>query len=112
MAVIAIILRIANHGDVLLAWKARGSNGNVVTLIRFKLNVSPGWKARLGSFLEHTGLSDLPLLINVLRGDMSFFGYNCVEPVQAGEPTFDTGFTRSVARRKVMALTVLVRLLA
>jgi lipopolysaccharide/colanic/teichoic acid biosynthesis glycosyltransferase len=78
MLLIAILVRLESHGPAFYCQTRRGRNGRPFRLYKFRsMRVDPGLKPRithLGQFLRKTGIDALPLLWNVLRGDMSIIG--------------------------------------
>lgn len=96
--VISILLYIWQGPTVFFRQKRVGKNGRIFSIIKFrtmrvgaereqkkyqKLNEAngPAFKIRndprftpMGKFLAHTGLDELPQLINVLKGDMALIG--------------------------------------
>ncbi len=80
-----IILRFVNGGSSFFLQKRPGKNGKIFTIIKFKTmtdrkdtlgNLLPDAEriTSVGRFLRSTSLDELPQLLNVLKGDMSFVG--------------------------------------
>ncbi|ANF51557.1 UDP-galactose phosphate transferase [Chryseobacterium glaciei] len=83
--VVTICLFFANDGKPFFFQKRPGKNGKIFEIIKFKtMNDKKGIDGNLlsdaerltsvGSFVRKTSLDEIPQLINVLKGDMSFIG--------------------------------------
>jgi lipopolysaccharide/colanic/teichoic acid biosynthesis glycosyltransferase len=96
--IIALLIKLDSPGPVFFRQKRVGKNGKVFTFYKFRnmvkeaknlkkkyfhLNEADGpvFKirddpryTRVGKFLSHTGLDELPQLINILKGEMSLVG--------------------------------------
>ncbi len=80
---IMIIIKIDSKGNVFFIQKRTGKNGKIFNLYKFRSmkqnNDVTNLKkeneiTRVGSFIRKTSLDELPQLINILKGDMSFIG--------------------------------------
>ena len=86
LLIIAIILCFANNGKCLFFLQERpGRHGKIFKVIKFKTmtderdaegNLLPDDRrlTKVGKFVRSTSIDELPQLINVLKGDMSFIG--------------------------------------
>jgi sugar transferase (PEP-CTERM system associated) len=88
MAVVAIAIRLESRGRVLFRQTRLGQNGRVFVIYKFRSmghdaedSTGPVWAqqedprvTRVGRIIRRTRLDELPQLINVLLGDMSFIG--------------------------------------
>jgi lipopolysaccharide/colanic/teichoic acid biosynthesis glycosyltransferase len=74
MAAIALAIRLGGNGPALYRQRRYGFNNRAFEVLKFRTLDAEGRATRLGSLLQRTGLDDLPLLINVLRGEMSLVG--------------------------------------
>jgi len=85
--VIALMVRFGSPGPVLFRQKRVGQHGKLFDLFKFRTmyldaaqyDFSPREAAdpritRIGRFLRHTSLDELPQLLNVLKGEMSLVG--------------------------------------
>tara|TARA_R110002072_G_scaffold258339_1_gene417000 strand:- start:878 stop:1480 length:603 start_codon:yes stop_codon:yes gene_type:complete len=82
---VTLALAIANNGKPFFIQKRPGKNGCIFNIIKFKTmtdtkdvqgNLLPDAErlTAVGKFVRKTSLDELPQLINVLKGDMSFVG--------------------------------------
>ena len=86
--VIAIAIKIDSPGPVLYRQKRVGKGGKVFQMIKFRTmrqdaehTTGPVWAAkhdprvtRVGVFLRRMRLDEMPQLLNILKGDMTFVG--------------------------------------
>lgn len=85
MAVIGALVRITSEGPAIFKQRRVGKNGAPFTLYKFRIMVahhdgSP-WTTKndprltlVGKFINATHLNELPQLVNILMGDISFTG--------------------------------------
>lgn len=82
---VTLALTIANNGKPFFIQKRPGKNERIFSIIKFKTmndakdtqgNLLPDAQrlTAVGKFVRKTSLDELPQLINVLKGDMSFVG--------------------------------------
>jgi len=86
LVLVGVIVRVTMGSPVLFRQVRPGRNEELFTLVKFRTMRQPAsgnaGKAapdavrltRTGTFLRKTSLDELPQLINVLKGDMSFIG--------------------------------------
>jgi sugar transferase (PEP-CTERM system associated) len=87
MALTAALIRLDSRGPALYRQERVGLQGRGFTLLKFRSMrtdaeaAGPAWAAqrdsrvtRIGGFLRRTRIDELPQLINVLKGEMSFVG--------------------------------------
>jgi lipopolysaccharide/colanic/teichoic acid biosynthesis glycosyltransferase len=93
LVLLSLLVRLLNGGPVFYRSLRSGLNGQEFWLYKFRTIAvpRPGWPkcanprpqlTRIGRFLREFKLDELPILFNVLRGDMSFVG---PRPRYAGE---------------------------
>ncbi|MBQ8576287.1 MAG: sugar transferase [Clostridia bacterium] len=86
MVAAAILIKINRDGPVLFKQERPGLDGKIFTVYKFRtMSVRTHDKSgreladfermtKVGSFLRKTSIDELPQLINILKGDMSFIG--------------------------------------
>jgi exopolysaccharide biosynthesis polyprenyl glycosylphosphotransferase len=87
MLITAIIIRFDSPGPIFYRQERSGLNGRPFVLCKFRSmcldaeRSGPIWAAkrdsrvtRVGAFIRNTRIDELPQLMNVLRGEMSFIG--------------------------------------
>lgn len=88
MVLVAILIKIDSPGPVLFKQKRIGKDGKVFTILKFR-SMCQGAEhtgsgvysgkgdtrvTRVGKILRATSVDELPQVINILRGEMSFVG--------------------------------------
>jgi lipopolysaccharide/colanic/teichoic acid biosynthesis glycosyltransferase len=87
-AAIALAIKLEDHGPVFYSQARWGRHRTQIRVLKFRSMVSYSDRefgvrqatehdqrvTRVGRFLRATGLDELPQLINILNGDMSFVG--------------------------------------
>lgn len=98
LLLIGILIKLDSKGPIIFKQKRMGGDGKVFVIYKFRTMVKgaeklkekyrhlnevdgPVFKIRndprftkVGKFLSHTGLDELPQLINIIKGDMSLVG--------------------------------------
>ncbi len=87
MLLVALIVRLDSRGPILYRQERVGLAGRSFTLLKFRSMIAnaeacgPAWAqtrdprvTRVGVFMRRTRIDELPQLLNVLRGEMSFIG--------------------------------------
>ncbi len=87
MLVVGLLVRLESRGPILYRQERVGLGGRPFTLLKFRsMRVDaelrgPAWACqrdprvtRVGSFMRRTRIDELPQLINILQGQMSFIG--------------------------------------
>ncbi|MCU0765094.1 MAG: TIGR03013 family PEP-CTERM/XrtA system glycosyltransferase [Burkholderiaceae bacterium] len=99
MLVTALAIRLDSPGPVIFRQVRVGRGGRAFTCLKFRsmradaeADGKPRWAVaddervtRLGRFIRKTRIDELPQLINVLRGDMSFVGPRPERPLFVNE---------------------------
>ena len=88
MCLVAVLIKCDSKGPVLFKQKRIGKDGKIFTILKFR-SMCQGAEhtgsgvysgkgdarvTRIGKILRATSIDELPQLINILRGDMSFIG--------------------------------------
>ncbi len=89
MPFVALVIKLESPGPVFFRQTRVGKHGNPFTLVKFRSMVAnadklSGFKThgerqdprqtKVGSFMRKTYLDELPQIMNILRGEMSFIG--------------------------------------
>lgn len=93
---IALAIKINSRGPIFIRQERLGKNGLVFTLIKFRtMRVSDNDQAptvendaritRVGLFLRQSRLDEIPQVLNILKGEMSFIGPRPERPEIAAE---------------------------
>jgi polysaccharide biosynthesis protein PslA len=116
MALIALAIRLDSPGPVLFRQRRTGFNNREFHVLKFRTMyhnaADPGVVrqvtegdprvTRVGAVLRRTSLDELPQILNVLRGEMSFVGPRPHAPgTQAGGRPFEQVVERYAARHRV-----------
>lgn len=86
--VVAILIKLDSKGPVIFKQSRLGKDGNVFKVWKFRTMIDNAEKmgtglttaqndpriTRVGKILRKTSIDELPQLINILKGDMSFIG--------------------------------------
>jgi lipopolysaccharide/colanic/teichoic acid biosynthesis glycosyltransferase len=79
MAIVALAIQLESPGPVLIRRGQLHRDGRRFELLRFRTTSQRASSAvprrtRIGRFLHYTRIDDLPQLVNVLRGELTFVG--------------------------------------
>lgn len=101
MCIIALLIKLDSKGPVIFKQARMGKDGKVFTMYKFRsmridaprelatreFTDLDKYLTRLGKFLRCTSLDELPQLINILNGTMSFVGYRpvCLTEVELNQ---------------------------
>jgi lipopolysaccharide/colanic/teichoic acid biosynthesis glycosyltransferase len=70
---IIILINIDSKGPIFYTTQMVGQSGKVFSLFRFR-TMSDGQLTRVGKFIRNFSLDHLPMLINLLQGDLTLIG--------------------------------------
>ncbi len=101
IALAMLAIRIESHGHPIYRQRRVGRDGRPFDLLKLRtmvdgaehigaglaINEDDPRVTRVGAFLRRTSLDELPNLLNVVRGDMSFIGPRPTIPVQVAQYT-------------------------
>lgn len=86
LIIVAIIIKADSEGSAFFLQNRLGKNGKVFRVIKFRsMRVNSNYKTRttvendpritkVGHFIRKTSIDEIPQLLNILKGDMSFIG--------------------------------------
>lgn len=103
--IVPLLIKLEDGGPVFYAQKRIGKNGRLFTIWKFRTMIPDAEKGlgpvqskvndpritRVGTFLRSTALDELPQLLSILWGDMSFVGPRALRPGEkesSGDGTF------------------------
>lgn len=87
-AIVAVFIMLDSKGGVFFLQDRLGKNGKIFKIVKFR-SMSENYKledgknklketdsriTRVGKFIRKTSIDELPQVINILKGDMSFIG--------------------------------------
>ncbi len=101
MAVAMVAIRLESRGRPIYRQRRIGRDGRPFDLFKLRtmvdgaehigaglaINENDSRVTRVGAFLRRTSLDELPNLVNVVRGDMSFIGPRPTIPIQVAQYT-------------------------
>jgi lipopolysaccharide/colanic/teichoic acid biosynthesis glycosyltransferase len=71
---IAVLIRLDSQGSVLYTPRMVGWHGKIFSLYRFRTMRQAKELTRVGRFIRNYSLDHLPMLINLLKGDLTLVG--------------------------------------
>jgi exopolysaccharide biosynthesis polyprenyl glycosylphosphotransferase len=94
MMLVALLVRLGSPGEIFYCQERMGLDGRPFQIVKFRTmradaeRHGPGWtvkddprRTRLGAFLRHYNIDEMPQFINVLLGEMSLVGPRPERPI-------------------------------
>lgn len=91
--IISLVIKCSSKGPVIYKQQRVGKNNKLFNVYKFrtmyvgtpivaaeKINGSSEYVTKVGKILRKTSLDEIPQLINIIKGDMSFIGYRPLIP--------------------------------
>lgn len=110
MILIGVIIKLESKGPAIFKQKRMGKDGKVFTIFKFRTmkQSAPSematrdfvdanqYMTKFGNFLRRSSIDELPQLLNILTGDMSFVGYRpvCLTETDLNELRMERGVFR------------------
>jgi len=69
-----LLVALDSRGSIVDRERRLGINGRLIELFRFRTTRQDGTTTAVGDFVRNSSINELPLLLNVLQGDMSVVG--------------------------------------
>lgn len=107
MILIGVIIKLESKGPAIFKQKRMGKDGKVFTIFKFRTmkQSAPSematrdfvdanqYMTKFGNFLRRSSIDELPQLLNILTGDMSFVGYRpvCLTETDLNELRMERG---------------------
>jgi lipopolysaccharide/colanic/teichoic acid biosynthesis glycosyltransferase len=74
ITLVAILIKLDSRGPVFYRKYQRGFDGRIIRMYKFRTIELTGQVTAVGNWLRRSSIDELPVLLNVLRGEMSLVG--------------------------------------